>query len=57
MIPTIKTIMSRDYTEKVAFWSAQLDEAVRTNDNARYSLARCKKSYLYFVERQMEVTS
>ena len=56
MIPTIKTIMSRDYTEKVAFWSAQLDEAIRTNDNARYSVARCKESYLYFVERQNDIT-
>ena len=53
-IPTANTIMARakDYTNKIQFWTEQLDTALLVGSSAYYSEERCRESLAYFKQKQ-----
>lgn len=55
--PTADTIMARakDYTQKIQFWTEQLDTALLVGSSAYYSEAQCRESLAHFKRRQREV--
>ncbi len=44
-----------DYSNKIAFWTAQHADAIANNDS-RYSIERCAESLAYFRNKQTELT-
>ena len=57
-IPTANTIMARakDYTNKIQFWTEQLDTALLVGSSAYYSEERCRESLAYFKQKQRALT-